>query len=232
MCAQEKGKKKKKTASRWTAKKIGIIILCVGFAVIMVVSSLGTGWLISLNPITSGDNVVVGVSVYDGMNRPVLTTSSRTFNATFEEGGIVWMCGQFAMRANGTSQKELISIPCFNYYYGEAKYALFSPEWDTIARNLEGMKQGESKRVQMPSLYGFQREMTPDEFAKIGGNFTTVMTGDQIILAFAENPEAEYDENVTPSYLIRTGYITGKTNDTVSVNYAYPVAEISVVQAN
>lgn len=232
MCAQEKGKKKKKTASRWTAKKIGIIILCVGFAVIMVVSSLGTGWLLTLNPITSGDNVVVGVTFFDGMDRPVLTTSSRTFNATSEEGGIVWMCGQFAMRANGTSQKELISIPCFNYYYGEAKYALLSPEWNTIARNLEGMKQGESKRVQMPSLYGLEENMTPDKFARIGGNFSTVMENDQIILFIPENPNVTMNENTTPNLLIRTGYIKDKTADSVLVNYAYPVAEISVVQAN
>jgi len=39
----EKGKKKKKPASQWTAKKIGIIVIDVGFALIMVVSSLNMG---------------------------------------------------------------------------------------------------------------------------------------------------------------------------------------------
>jgi len=46
---QSKGKKKK-GSSTWSLQKIGIIVIGVGFAVIMVVSSLGTGWLVSLNP--------------------------------------------------------------------------------------------------------------------------------------------------------------------------------------
>jgi len=232
MSTQEKGKKKKKPTSRWDAKKIGIVIIGVGFAVIMVVSSLGSGWLLSLNPAASGDSVVVGVTLYDGMNRPVLTTSSRTFNDSYNAGDMIWMCGQFNMRVNGTSQKELLSIPCFNYYYGEAEYALFSPEWNTLAMNLQGMRQGESKKVNLPSLQGFEREMTAEEFDGIGGNFTTVAVGEQILLAFAENPTVSLDENVTPNYVIRTGYVTGKTAEGVRVNYAYPMAEISLVQVN
>jgi len=232
MSAQQKGKKKRKTASTWTAGKIGIVVLCVGFAVIMVLSSLGSGWLLSLNHASSGDNVIVGVTFYDGLNRPVLTTSSRTFNSSSEAGDMIWMCGQFAMRVNGTSQKELISIPSYNYYYGEAKYALFSPEWDTLAMHVEGMRQGESKKVTLPSLQGFERDMTPEEFNGIGGNYTTVVIGDQILLAFAENPTVSLEENVTPQYVIRTGYVTQKTAESVRVNYAYPLAEISLVQVN
>lgn len=232
MSAQEKGKKKKKTASTWTAGKIGIVLLCVMFAVIMVVTSLGSGWLLSLNPASSGDSVVVGVTFYDSLNRPVLTTSSRTFNSSSQAGDLVWICNQFAMRVNGTSQKDLISLPCYNYYYGDAKYALFSPEWNTIAMNLEGMRQGENKKVHLPSLQGFERDMTPEEFNGIGGNYTTVSIGDQILLAFAENPTISLEENVTPEYVIRTGYVTAKTDAGVRVNYAYPVAEISLVQAS
>lgn len=232
MSAQEKAKKKKKAASSWNAKKIGIIIVCVAFAVIMVVSSLGSGWLLSLNPIKSGDSVIVGVTFYDGMNRPVLTTNPRIFNASLDAGEIIWMCGQLSMRANETSQKQLISIPCYNYYYGESKFALFSPEWDTIAMNVDGLRKGENKKVLLPSLQGFERNMTAEEFDGIGGNFTTVGIGDQIILAFAENPTVNLDENVTPEYVIRTAYVTGKSAESVRVNYAYPVAEISLIQVS
>ncbi|HII77310.1 MAG: hypothetical protein A4E40_01582 [Methanoregulaceae archaeon PtaU1.Bin059] len=230
MKAQEKGKGKKKPASRWTAKKIGIIIIGVGFAAIMVVSSLGMGWLVSMNPAAAGDGAVVDVTFFDGMDRPVLTTNPRTFNATFEAGNMVWLCGQFSTRVKSTSQTELISIPIYNYYYGEAKYALFSPEWDTISSELEGMKQGESRRITFPALEGFEREMTAEEFNGIGGNFTTVTNGDQVVLAFAENPEISLEENVTPSYVIRTGYVTAKTDEGIRVNYACPSAQISLVQ--
>lgn len=232
MSAQEKGKKKKKTTSTWTAGKIGIVILCVGFAVIMVLSSLGSGWLLSLNPATSGDNVVVGVTFYDGLNRPVLTTSSRTFNASSQAGDMIWMCGQFAMRVNGTSQKQLLAIPSYNYYYGEAKYGLFSTEWDTIAINLEGMRQGETKKVNLPTLQISNDNMTAEFFESIGGNFTTIAVNDQILLALPENPTVSIEENVTPEFVVRTAYVTAKSNNSLRFNYAYPLAEISLVQVN
>ncbi|OPX71634.1 MAG: hypothetical protein A4E38_00955 [Methanoregulaceae archaeon PtaB.Bin108] len=232
MSAQEKGKKKKKTASTWTAGKIGIVLLCVMFAVIMVVTSLGSGWLLSLNPASSGDSVVVGVTFYDGLNRPVLTTSSRTFNSSSQAGNLVWICNQFTMRVNEKSQKQLISVPSYNYYYGEAKYGLFSSELDTIAMNLDGMKQGESKKVHLPSLQVSNDNMTAEFFESIGGNFTTVAVNDQMLLALPENPTVSIDKNVTPEYVIRMAYVTAKTNDTLRFDYAYPLAEISLVQAS
>jgi len=227
---QEKGKKKKKPASKWTAKKIGVIVIGVGFAVIMVVSSLGMGWLITMHPAAAGDGAVVDVTLFDGMGRPALTSNIRTFNATTEAGNMVWFCGQFSTRVKATSQKEIISIPVYNYYYGEAKYALFAPEWDAIAAELEGMRQGDSRRITFPTPEGFEREMSPEEFNGIGGNFTTVTTGDQIVLGFAENPEVSLEENVTPSYVIRTGYVTEKTDAGIRVNYSLPSAQISLLQ--
>ncbi len=226
----EKGKKKKKSASQWTAKKIGIIVIGVGFALIMVVSSLGMGWLVSMHPAAAGDGAVVDVTFYDGMGRPALTSNIRTFNATTESGNMIWFCGQFSTRVNGTSQKEIISIPVYNSFYGEAKYALFSPEWNAIAAQLEGMRQGDSRRVTFPTPEGFEREMTAEEFNGIGGNFTTVATGDQIVLGFTENPEVSLEENVTPSYVIRTGYVIEKTDAGIRVNYAFPSAQITLLQ--
>lgn len=230
MKVQDKGKGKKKPTSRWSAKKIGIIIIGVGFAVIMVVSSLGTGWLISMKPAAAGDAAVVDVTFFDGMDRPVLTSNHRTFNATYDAGNMIWLCGQFSMPVNGTSKNQLISIPVYTYHYGEAKFALFSPEWDAIASELAGMRQGESRKITFPVLEGFEREMTPEEFNGIGGNFSTVTRGDQIVLGFAENPEVSLEENVTPSYVIRTGYVTEKTDEGIRVNYAFPSAQITLQQ--
>lgn len=232
MSAQQKGKKKKKTASTWTAGKIGIVVLCVGFAVIMVLSSLGSGWLLSLNPASSGDNVVVGVTFYDGLNRPVLTTSSRTFNSSSQAGDMIWMCNQLTMRVNEKSQKQLISVPSYNYIYGEQKYRLFSSEWDTIAMHVEGMRQGESKKVHLPSLQVSNDNMTAEFYESIGGNFTTVAIDDQMLLALPENPTVSIDKNVTPEYVIRMAYVTAKTNDSLRFDYAYPLADISLVQVN
>ena len=92
------------------------------------------------------------------------------------------------------------------------------------------MRQGDSRRITFPTPEGFEREMSPEEFNGIGGNFTTVTTGDQIVLGFAENPEVSLEENVTPSYVIRTGYVTEKTDAGIRVNYSLPSAQISLLQ--
>ncbi|MCQ8893211.1 MAG: hypothetical protein NQU46_01030 [Methanolinea sp.] len=227
---KSKERAKKKPGSGWNAKKIGLVVIGVGFAVIMVVSSLGMGWLISLNPASPGDRVTVAVTFYDGQNRPVLTSNIRTFNATFEGGTMVWLCGPFSLRVGENSTKDIIPVPVYNYYYGESKFALFSPEYNAIAREVAGMRQGETKKVSLPTFSGLEREMTAEEFNGIGGNFTTVVPGDQVVLAFADQPTVSIEENVTPSYVIRTAFITAKSTGGVRVNYAYPVAELSVTQ--
>jgi len=221
-------KDKKKKGSRWNLQKIGIIVIGVGFAVIMVVSSLGTGWLVSLNSASAGDRATVSITLYDGMGRPVLTSDLKKFNQTTESGGIAWLCEPRSMYVGETSSREVVSIPVFNYFYGESRYALFSTEYNTIAQGLAGMRQGESKKISIPSLGGFERDMTAEQFDAIGGNFTVVTPGDQVILGFAEQPTVSVEANETPSYVIRTGYVTAKTGDGVKVNFAYPVAEISL----
>ncbi len=227
---KSQGKDKKKKGSRWNLQKIGIIVIGVSFAVIMVVSSLGTGWLVSLNSASAGDGAIVSLTLYDEMGRPVLTSDLKKYNQTAEAGGMAWLCEQRSMYVGETSGKEIVPIPVFNYVYGESRYALFSTEYNTIAQGLAGMRQGESKKISIPSLGGFERDMTAEQFDAIGGNFTIVTPGDQVILAFAEQPVVSVEANETPSYVIRTGYVTAKTGDGVTVNFAHPMAEVSLRQ--
>jgi hypothetical protein len=72
--------------------------------------------------------------------------------------------------------------------------------------------------------------MNPEEFAQIGGNFSTAMTGDQLLLAFTTTPMINLEDNSTPQYAFRTSLITGKTSGNVTVNYGYPTADISIVR--
>jgi len=153
---QSKGKKKK-GSSTWSLQKIGIIVIGVGFAVIMVVSSLGTGWLVSLNSASVGDHATISLTFYDGMGRPVLTSDARKYNQTAEAGGIIWLCEPRSMYVGETTGQEMISIPVFNYAYGESKYALFSTEYNTIAKGIAGMRQGESKKISIPPIGGLNK---------------------------------------------------------------------------
>lgn len=220
--------KEKKAGSGWNLQKIGIIVIGVCFAVIMVVSSLGMSWLITLNPAAAGDHATVALTLYDDQGRPVLTSDLKKFNQTYEAGNTVWLCGPFSMYVGQTSSKEIVPVPVFNYMYGESRYALFSAEYNAIVQGIAGMKQGETKKIAIPSLGGLEREMSVEQFEGIGGNFTAVVPGDQVILGFAEEPGVTAGTNETPSIVIRTGYVTSKTADGVRVNFAYPTAEVSI----
>lgn len=220
--------KEKKTGSGWSLQKVGIIVIGVSFAIIMVVSSLGMSWLITLNPATAGDHATVAFTLYDEMGRPVLTSDLKKFNQTYEAGNTVWMCGPLSMYVGETSSKEIVPVPVFNYMYGESRYALFSAEYNAIAQGIAGMRQGDTKKIAISSLGGLEREMDVEQFEAIGGNFTMVVPGDQIILGFAEQPTSSVKTNETPSIVIRTGYVTSKTADGIRVNFAYPTAEVSI----
>lgn len=220
--------KERGTGSGWNLQKIGIIVIGVSFAIIMVVSSLGMSWLITLKPASAGDHATVSITMYDEAGRPVLTTDLKKFNQTYEAGNTVWLCGPFSMRVGETNTKEIIPVPVFNYRYGESRYALFSSEYNAIAQGLSGMKQGETKKISISMPGGLEREMTIEQFEAIGGNYTMVVPGDQIILGFSEQPTVQVESNETPSVVIRTAYVTSKSADGIRVNFAHPTAEVSI----
>jgi hypothetical protein len=232
MSVQGKSKgKKQSSSSKWTAKKIGIVVIGVGFVIIMIVSSLGMGWLTTMKPAQTGDNVYVGMTFYDGMDRTVLTTNQRIFNTSTEKGEVVWWVPSYmGFRVNTTTAKEINPVTVFNYFYGEANYALFAPEVNQISEEVLGMKEGETRKVVLVQQPGYQREMTVEEFEGIGGNFTRAQVGEQIILAFTMEPSISVeDNNSTQQYVIRTGYVTAKGDEGVIVNYGYPRVDVSLV---
>jgi hypothetical protein len=160
----------------------------------------------------------------------VLTTNQRIFNASFEKRELVWYTNPLTMTVNSTTTDMINPVSVYRYDYGGASFGLFGTELNQISASLEGMKQGETQKIVLPHSEQFEREMNPEEFAQIGGNFSTAMTGDQLLLAFTTTPMINLEDNSTPQYAFRTSLITGKTSGNVTVNYGYPTADISIVR--
>lgn len=222
------GKKKKDGSSGWDLRKIGLIVIGVSFAVIMVVSSLGMGWLISLHSAAAGDRAVVFLTLYDQTGRPVLTGDLKRFNQTHEAGNIVWLCGPIPVTVGGTETREIVPVAAYNYFFGESRYGIFPAEYNAIAQGITGMRQGETRKIPLPGLSGLEREMSADEYEEYGGNFTRVVPGNQIILGIPYGQDTRGDANGTQSFVVRTGYVTAKTENGVRVNYAHSHAEVTV----
>ncbi|MDD1710828.1 MAG: hypothetical protein LUQ37_07985 [Methanoregulaceae archaeon] len=198
----------------------------------MIITSLGTSWLVTMNPAKTGDTAVIDLTIHDTEGRPVLTTDIRVFNASYEKGEIVWYTNPLTMAVNSTSTEMISPLPVYRYDYGEASFGLFGDELNQISATLEGMKQGGAEKIVFANSDVLQREMTPEQFTEMGGNFTMAVPGDQMLLAFTTNPMIDLDDNSTPEYALRTSVITEKTTENVTVNYGYPSADISIVRLN
>jgi hypothetical protein len=232
-----KSDKKGKPAAKkdgWTKSwaKIFLVMACILFAGVMIITSLGSNWLVTMKPAKTGDTAVVDVTIRDADGRPVLTTNERIYETSFQKGDIVWLTGPLTLTVNSTTTEMISPIPVYRHDYGEASFGLFGPELNQITASLAGMKQGGTRKIVFTDNDHFQREMNPEQFAQIGGNYSTAMPGDQLLLAFTTTPMINVDDNSTVQYAFRTSLITGKTGGNVTVSYGYPSADISIVRLN
>ena len=233
MKSDKKGKPAAKKGS-WTSSwaKIFLVMGSILFVGVMIITSMGSNWLVTMKPAKTGDTAVVDLTIRDAEGRPVLTTNERIYNASFQKGEIVWLAGPLTLTVNSTTTEMITPIPVYRHDYGEASFGLFGMELNQISASLAGMKQGGTQKIAFPDSDQFQREMNPEQFAQIGGNFSTAIPGDQLLLAFTTTPMINIDENSTPQYAFRTSLITGKTGGNITVSYGYPSADISIVRLN
>jgi hypothetical protein len=233
MKPDKKGKPAKKNDG-WTKSwaKLFLVMACILFVGVMIITSLGTNWLVTMKPAETGDTVVIDLTLRDATGRPVLTTNERIFNASFQKGEIVWLTRPLTLAVNATTTEVITAVPAYRYDYGEASFGLLGDELNKISDSLEGMKQGETQKIVFPYSDQFQRDMDPEQFAQMGGNFSMAMQGDQLLLAFTTTPEINIDANSTPEYAVRTSLITGKNSENVTVSYGYPTADITIIRLN
>jgi hypothetical protein len=233
MTSSKKGKNTtgtRKSGSGFSWTKAGMVIFGVAFVVIMIVTSLGTGWLVGMKPAESVDVAYCDVTLKDDQGRTVFTTNQRIFNATVERGGPVWLANPMAVPVNITTENLVEPIPAYFPGVGQSSFAFLGPEYNEIAEGLIGMKDGESRRIPFEQNTGFQREMTEEEFAGIGGNFTLAQVGDQLIFGFTTSPMISAEDNTTPGYALRTVTVSNKSGETVTVVYGYSAADITILR--
>jgi hypothetical protein len=86
-------------------------------------------------------------------------------------------------------------------------------------------------------LDGVEMQMTAEEFNQLfnqtGYTFNTFKLNDQILLPMVNQPTINLDDTEIPEeFFLRVGYIKEKTNDTITIDYAYSTAEINLMRLN
>ena len=223
-------KKQKQQTKNWV--KALVIIACVLFAGLMVVSAMGTGWLSFFTVVKPGDTVTIDYTIRDGNGAPLVTTDQQVYRTVAGSGAGIFFSKQLVVQANQSSTKAVIPIQVYSAEGGWSKtFALFGGEFDAIASNIVGMKQNEQKSIRMPFRDSMTQTWSAAQLKSNGVNLTDIQIGDQIAMGVSDTPELE--KNTTASaYSLRIGEVTKKSADGVVISFGYPTIDVRIVSIN
>lgn len=224
------GKPSKKSESGFNWAKVVIVLVCILFAGIMILSTLGTGWLVNMKPATNGDVAYIDLTMKDQFERPVFTTNQRIYNATLTQGSIIVIAAPFGAPVNITTPELIDPMTVFMPGSGQVSFAFLGPEYNQITAGLVGMKEGETRTIHFIDEPQYRRNVTPEEFGQMGGNFSEAKKGDQMVLGFTTSPMISADPNTTPQYAMRIVPIVEKTGDNITMDYGYSSADVTVIR--
>ena len=223
-------KQAEKSGKMWT--KILAIVAGVLFVVLMVVSSMGSSWISSLATVKPGDVVVVDYTLKDAQGNPLVTSSSSLYKQLAGEGSSVLYSKQLTLTANQSLPKAVFPVQVYSEKTGWTnQFALFANEYDAISSGVVGLNTNGQKTISLESNKPKTQFWTADQLAKNNMNLSSMQVGQLIALGVSDNPEAASD-NSTAQYYVRIAEITNKTPDGITLDFAYPSVDVTVVSVN
>jgi hypothetical protein len=230
MKPDKKGKTAKKNGS-WTTSwaKIFLVMGCILFVGVMIITSLGTNWLVTMKPAQSGDTTVVDITLKDALGRPVFTTNEGIYTQAVGKNQTVWLAKYLTVTVNRTTNNLVEPVPATLSGQETQYFAFLGPEMNQITANLVGMKEKSTKQITFVKNPQFQNVTTREGFESIGGNFSSVEENQQMIFGLTI-PSVNGDENSTPQYALRTVTLKNKTNESVTIDYGYTTADITILK--
>jgi hypothetical protein len=224
------GKKQKETTKIWV--KAVIAMACVFFALVMVLSAMGTGWLSFFTVIRPGDTVTIDYTIRDGNGAPLVTTDQQIYKSVASSGSGIFFSKQLVIQANQSSTKAVIPIQVYSAQGGWSKtFALFGGEFDAITSNIIGMKDNEQKSISLPKQDLMTQTWSAAQLKSNGVNLTDIQIGDQIAIGVSDTPELEKNTTAS-SYSLRIGEVTKKSADRVVISFGYPTIDVRIVSIN
>jgi hypothetical protein len=210
-------------------KKVLFVSVGVLFVVLMIVSSTGTSWLNVFQTVKPGAVVVTDVTLSDNLNRPVLTTSEAVYSSAIKENRSVFLVSPFTVDAGLEYTDPVMTVPIIAPQSG-VNYTLFGEEYNAIAMGVVGMHPGNTKTIPIDTNVTEERDYTPEEFDRLGGDFANTSVGDEMVLSFVENPAALYNNTTTPTYALRTTHVVNKTAESLVLSFNLATAELTITK--
>ena len=223
-------KQAEKSGKMWT--KVLAIVAGVLFVVLMVVSSMGSSWITSLATVKPGDVVVIDYTLKDTQGNPIVTSSSSLYKQLTSGGSSVLYSKQLTLTANQSLPKSVFPVQVYSEKTGWTnQFALFASEYDAISSGVIGLNTNGQKTISLASKQPMTQFWSADQLASNNMSLSSIQVGQLIALGVSDNPEAASD-NSTAQYYVRIGEITNKTTDGITIDFAYPSVDVTVVSVN
>lgn len=209
-------------------------ILAIVFGVIFAFMFVGTyilsilGYTIFSPPVKPGDTVVIGLTIRDASGRPVLTTDQKEYSRALTAGERIFFTQSLQLTANETYSEKIVGIDAYTPPRW-TKFGLLRSELELISRGVVGMKEGETRSIDLATAAPPEEYLSADEFELLVGNFSSIEAGEQIIMV-PLSYLGEMDLNTSASYYYRVMEISGKDDGGVRMSHAYTTAEITLMK--
>lgn len=214
-------------------KKIGIIIACVLFAVVMIVAGMGSSWLNALKDAKPGNTAVIDFTFRDEANRPIITTNLNIMEKALMDGNIVFKANQMVIPVNISANTDLETIPVAHPNIPNLVYfGLTGNEIDAMRFGVAGMKINEDRTITIPlnpGMIGLLDVTTMNE--QFQTQIEMAQPGDQLLIPFVSSSD-DSPGNTTEEAYYRTGTLVSKEGNEVVINYQYPTIEVRLTQLN
>ena len=226
------GEKKKNEAWVKTVSKIFIVLACLLFVGLMILSGMGNQWITMFNSVKSGDTVVLDVTVYDAAGKPIITSEQTVYNQVVAKGQDIFATKQLTVISNKTMDKSIFGVPgSASTGTGLQQLAIFSSEYNAISSGIVGMKVNEQKRIAIPSDNMMKNDLSVEQLALSKINLTDISVGDSFFMGVSDTTQQVTNTTKAPTYL-RIGDVVSKSPDGVVVDLNYPAIEVRVVSIN
>lgn len=226
------GEKKKKEESMKTIKKVLIVGACVLFVALMIISGMGSSWLVMFTSVKPGDSVVIDYTLFDAGGKPIVTSEKTTYDQVLAQKREIFGSKQLTIISNQTIEKPIYPVTVYSSTGTSVKQlAIFTSEYNAISSGIIGMKVNEQKRITISSDMSMIHEWDADQLAASNISLSTINAGDNFFMGISDNPEDVENTTSANSYL-RIGEVANKSSEGIIVDFSYPVIDVRVLSIN
>jgi hypothetical protein len=230
------GTKKQAEKSKKMWVKILAVIACVFFAIVMILSAMGSSWITSLATIKPGDVVVVDYTLRDAQGTPIMTSNQQLYTQLTSQGSGLLYSKQLTITANQSLANGVDVFPIQFYssangWSTQNQFALFASEYDAISSGIIGLHANSQKTISLSTAKPMTQFWSADQLAASNMSLSSVQVGQLIALGVSSNPYAYETNSTAPSY-VRIGEVANKTADGITIDFSYPSVDVTVESIN